>query len=503
MKKYITACVSGLFLLISHSCRESNLDVKPQFPTESTYFENESQFDEGVLGVYSKLVFFHNYRAEGFVHGVRLLPDDDLTTTGNDASENFSSLNSGNGKVADYFRFLYQLVGRANAVLELQAAKADQVYENQTLRQTHRGELLFLRAYGNFQLWNLFGTAPLMTERVVNESNLFPANSTGTQLLDQAITDLTEAASLLPSSWPDSMKGRITAAAAKGMLGKAYLFRATVTQTLADYTAALAQFDQIITGNDLVANFGDNFDANTENNQESLFEIQLGDASGGNNYWLNTDDFGDIGELSGFWGFFGNGAGDGYLYSGQPYVPTQSIRNAFSPADPRHHYTLTDNGAKVNKYVLSPGMFPEWAPGSTNNARVLRYADVYLMKAEALVQSNGATADAIALINQVRARARNSVSPAAAEPADRNAAETDRATIMNWIREERRLELAFEEGHRWFDLRRWHLGGQIDLKTWNFGSLRTDFRFEEKNLYLPIPSSEIQINTNLKQNAGY
>jgi hypothetical protein len=78
---------------------------------------------------------------------------------------------------------------------------------------------------------------------------------------------------------------------------------------------------------------------------------------------------------------------------------------------------------------------------------------------------------------------------------------------MKWIIEERRLELAFEEGHRWFDLRRWHLSGILkevygkDLENgWNFSSIQNPFSFSRKNLYLPIPFEELQINLRLAQN---
>ena len=78
---------------------------------------------------------------------------------------------------------------------------------------------------------------------------------------------------------------------------------------------------------------------------------------------------------------------------------------------------------------------------------------------------------------------------------------------MQWIIEERRLELAFEEGHRWFDLRRWHMGGQLrniygkDLENgWDFGSMHGSFAFSKKNLYMPMPFEELQLNPTLKQN---
>ncbi len=496
--------------LIANGCKESNLDVKPYGATESTYFDTEPQFREGVLATYSKLVYFYNYRGLNNLHDVRLLADDDITTGASNAFETFSSMNADNGHVGDYYKYLYQIVARANSILEQLDKKGAKAYTNPTLMNNNKGELLFLRAFANFQLWNLYATAPLVTQRLTSDNvdtNKYPSNTSDTQLLDQAIIDLTTAASLLPASWSDTEKGRVTQGGGYGLLGKALVFRATVKKSSADYQAAIAVFDKI-TGSSLVSNFGDNFKSASENNSESLFEIQLGKCAIMCNVWLATDDFSGNGDISGYWGMFDN---HWSMFGTPPYVPTASFKAAFDTKDPRFGYSISGGGSGVQKYVEGYGGDAGTSSGVAyfNNARILRLADVKLLKAEALIQSGGAVGDAIKLINEVRARARNSASPASAIPADRSVAETNRTTILQWIIEERRLELAFEEGHRWFDLRRWHTGGILqtvygkDLTTWDFSSARPDFAFKAKNLNLPLPTSELQLNTNLKQNTGW
>jgi starch-binding outer membrane protein, SusD/RagB family len=496
---------------ISNACNEKNLDLKPYGATEETYFETEIQFNEGVLGTYSKLVYFYNYRAFNFLHDVRLLADDDLTTTAGNAFETFSGLNSDNGKVYDEFKFLYQVISRANSILDQLDRKGADVYSNETLMGNHKGELLFLRAFANFQLSNLFATAPLVTDRLTSENTSsvkFPSSSTGTQLLDQAIQDLTNASTILPVAWSAAEMGRITQGGAYALLGKCLVFRATLKNNVTDYQAAIAAFDNV-TGFSLVSNYGDNFKTKSENNSESLFEIQLGKCAIMCNVWLATDDFSGNGDVSGYWGMFDN---HWSMFGNPPFVPTQSLLNAFDAQDPRYSFSVSGAGAGVQKYVEGYGGDPKTANGVAyfNNARVLRLADVKLMKAEALVQSGGSTSEAIALINEIRSRARNSASPASVFPADLTTSETNRTTIMKWIIEERRIELAFEEGHRWFDLRRWHIGGVlqdvygVDLATWNFSSLRPDFDFSiTKNLNLPIPTGELLLNANLQQNDGW
>jgi hypothetical protein len=136
------------------------------------------------------------------------------------------------------------------------------------------------------------------------------------------------------------------------------------------------------------------------------------------------------------------------------------------------------------------------------NNRIIRYADVLLMKAEAVLQSNGDPATAIALVNQVRARARNMVSGGTV-PADLSTAETNKTTIMQWIMDERFRELA-GEGHRWFDLRRWQLAGFIQLDNAFFSSSNeSDMDFDAHYLYFPIPTNETDVNPNIVQNPGY
>jgi hypothetical protein len=125
--------------------------------------------------------------------------------------------------------------------------------------------------------------------------------------------------------------------------------------------------------------------------------------------------------------------------------------------------------------------------------------------AEAYLQT-GKTAEALVQVNDVRTRARNSVSPASSAPAD-----LPSVTITD-IMDERFVELAGEDSHRWTDLRRWHAAGFIDLQGWTaadfgFNYAANLFAFQvPKNLLLPIPTSELDKNPNMAlsgNNPGY
>src|SRR5690606_40156988 len=82
-----------------------------------------------------------------FVTPIWYLTGDDITTTGQDEFEIFSNIQPGSGRLNYFFRALYQLIGRANVVLEKNAAVEDGVYVTAGLKEAHRGEALFLRGY--------------------------------------------------------------------------------------------------------------------------------------------------------------------------------------------------------------------------------------------------------------------------------------------------------------------------------------------------------------------
>lgn len=497
--KIYSLFLSG-FLAIGLSCNKNSLEVPPSSLTEADFFKSESEFDRAVLGIYARLTDLYNFNGGTTIQPMYFLPGDDVTRTGTDAFEHFGTLTSTNGTSSRFYDRVYQMIGRANLVLQ-KLNEESGVYSNAATKNMHKGEALFLRSFGFFNLWVYFGKAPVVTERITSIDNLYPTESKGTELLDQAITDLTEAASLLPTTLPTSQRGRVTANSANGMLGKVLVFRGTVNKASTDLTAAITAFNKI-TGASLVANFGDNFDANKENNPESLFEFQAS-AAGGDNIWLANEFDGAIGTMSAYWGNFyeGNSRNNNNVN----YLATSKLITAFNTADPRFALTVNTTSAsgkqiiKWSKNDLTSGN----GVSSANNPRILRYADVLLLKAEALVQSNGSTSEAIGLINQVRTRARN-MTPGGTAPADYATSETNRTTILGWIMNERFLELA-AEGHRWPDLKRWHIAGYITLNNAFFDPANSPaINFSApKNLVFPIPISEIDRNPNVKQNPDY
>ncbi|MCY7350375.1 MAG: RagB/SusD family nutrient uptake outer membrane protein [Cytophagaceae bacterium] len=487
----------GFALLIGNSCNEKNIDLQPLTPTEASFFIEEADFDKSIIAVYAKLTDWYWFAANNPIHGFWHLPGDDITSSGTYAFEIFGTLQPSNGEINSFYRTAYQLINRANTTLE-KLAQETGVLKDATKKNSLKGEALFLRGYANFQLWNYFGTSPLMIERITSTDKITPPNSKDTELVDQAIKDFTDAAGLVPAKWDDANRGRITQNAANGMLGKALLFRGSIKKNAADFTAALAAFNKI-SGATLTANFMDNFSSKVENNSESLFEFQATQPAF-DNVWLNNDFDNNIGSTSAYWGWYENHFS---LFGKAFFQPTRKLLDAFEKGDPRRAITADSSGKMLRKYWATDDQKSQSGVASVNNPRILRLADVLLLKAEATLESGGSTAEAIALINQVRTRAR-AMKAGGTAPANYASTETDKTKIFNWIANERFLELAGEEGHRWLDLRRWHLAGKLNLAGWNWSSLRNDVSFDPaKHLYYPIPTSELDNNVNVRQNPGY
>ncbi len=182
------------------------------------------------------------------------------------------------------------------------------------------------------------------------------------------------------------------------------------------------------------------------------------------------------------------------------------------------HYTETCNErtAIINEFdILLNQTLPDTVSKIvlSNNERVLRYADIKLLAAEALLKT-GSPSAAIGHINDIRTRARtwalSSGNGDGTIPANYSTTETNTATVMQWVMNERYVELA-GEGQRWWDLKRWHEAGDINLSGWNGGdthfstNLSSPVQFDvNKHLVFPLPQSEVERNSGIiENNPGY
>ena len=522
--KYILACSLMMMGLVSLNSCDKNLDIDISKELEVNYFGSEYRIAQGIGGPYAELT--NIYGADlirGTKHGFWLLPGDDITADGTGNSlETFAGLGGGNGPVVNMWRTYYKVIGRCNFMLDkIEEPAVLAIYKTPGLKDANRSEMLFIRSWCNFKLWDNWRKAPLQIKRITSAAEAILPPSKDFELLDNAIASLEEAAPLAKESWDNLNAGRITRDACYGLLVKLYVTRACYnSKNAADYQKAITAFGKISSNRQSAfagVKYGESFDYRTENNPESLFEFQASIQPGGSdNAWLDNDFGGGVGQMGTFFHYSDSHWAN---YSSGIFGPSQKLAAAFNPADPRMAETykvVADvkwgkfGNLQLVKYMNGDrgNVFdPSWKIGSNNNPRLLRLADVKLCVAEAYLET-GNSGDALTQVNDVRDRARNSVTPASAEPAMLTSVSI--AEIMN----ERFLELAGEDGHRWSDLKRWHAAGTINLATWtaaDFGfPAEYDanlFKFDiSKHLLYPIPIDELDRNPLMAasgQNPGY
>ena len=519
MKKiYVIICLLGLTLsaLLNQACNSDLLDtVNPNKLTTKEFWSTEKDAQLGVNACYAifyRLGSWHRYLHWRFDllsdEGYSMSP---MVQTGEWTKFIYSDYNHDNNQTV-IWREAYRGIFRANQVLtyvpgiEIADAKKKDAY---------LGQAYFHRAYNYFHLAVLWEEVPLVTE--LQNPGDQPQQVTLSEIWGQVEKDLLEASNLLPEEWTGAEKGRITKGAAKALLARAYM-----QQHL--WEKAKEQLYWLVEGEGkkyygLVDNYKHNFSHLTENNIESVFEIQFSDA-------LNGGESDDKGATNGhqrsiIFGLSGIGFRDGLA---RPWLVDEykKERTIDGKLDPRLRVSLLYKGVATDFPDEETGKFygKTWDEGkwgndvyyrkysrddfrttedrhSQLNFRVIRYADVLLMYAECLNEL-GNTEDAYTYVNMVRARAQ--MRPLQeAYPEIGN----DKQKFLSRLQTERVLELN-GECVRWFDIKRWELyntpeglaaliARDPDYKNFVVGVSHRQ----------PLPSNEVANNPNMKQLDGY
>lgn len=382
---------------------------------------------------------------------------------------------------------------RCNFVLQ----KVPTMDIDETIKNRILGEAHFLRAHYYFLLVRLFGGVPLQTEPADSDSDLLLPRASAEEVYELIVEDLDQAITLLPkrSAYTLEHIGRATKEAAMAELARVYL---THYQDYEHYQLVVDLCEEIRKmGYQLEADYADLWNPAKQNGVESIFEVQY---YGKTNYdfWSNEN---QASWLSTFTGPRNSGMAAGCYGWNQP---TAEFVSQYETGDVRKEKTIfytgcptfdgmtyssaySTTGYNVRKFLLTKTQSPDYNT-SNQNWVVTRYADVLLMKAEALNEM-GQTTLAEAPLYEVRCRA----------------GLTNRSTIEGLsqmqmrekIIHERRMELAFE-GHRWFDMIRYK-----DNYALNFLHSIGKTAATSKHLLLPIPTQEREANPKLTQNPGW
>lgn len=474
-KKYIT--ILSIFLL--GACSDI-LDQEPLGILDAGAFLNTvSDARQAVNAAYEPLLINNNNNNFYWVFGAVA---SDNAIAGGDGSRrgieeiDFLEHTPRTEELNDFWKLQYAGIVQANTVIE----QVPGIEGDETLKNNIIGEALFLRAWYHFLLAQVFGDVPLTIEILPPENVRIP-RTPRTQVYTQIVLDCERAAALLPDSYSGSEVGRVTSGAALALKAKTHIYQQNWQEALNTISAIK---DLGIYG--LMDNYQDNFTEGLQNNQESVWEIQhanleLGVGNNINQWWTSKK------------------IEDGYGFA----ETAPEFAEAFEPGDPREGFTIAQNndeylGRIYKRSFSSTGFGPvkflqsieevsQISDGSINYPAI-RYAEVLLWEAEALAEL-GQTNEALSPLEMVRARARNqSEDPNTVLPAITT---TNQSELIDLIRHERRVELGYEF-HRFFDLVRWGIAGQL-IEDFQVG----------KHEYFPLPQAELDLNNLLTQNPGY
>ena len=486
--------ISAVLILCS-SCKDF-LDREPLDQiTEENFYKTFEDAESGVLAAYSPMQENVEMIGKGWM--ITEIPSDNSQPGGTDPDftpiDNFT-VNADSPPVFNAWLYRYRQITFANVVI----GKVPDMDLAENQKNALIGEAKFLRAIAYFDLVRIYGGVPLITLAPSFDQDLNYPRASVSEVYDLIKEDLTFASEHLTTQWSGLSIGRATKGAALAYLSKVHL---TLREFVEARNAAKAVIDLGVYS--LMDDYGDNFLLGvSDNNAESIFQVQF----------AGCGSFGTGNAQQAFFAPWGEGItkdrdgwGSHVPTSGILSNPGTTINDAFEEGDirkyhsimsPGNHYpeinpgdggyTYPSAGASatsinIKKYVVGSG--PNICFMSTpQNHHLVRYSDVLLTYAEAIMEIEGGVSsntDALEAFNQVRIRAE-------LEPLET----IDKEILL----QERRVEFAFE-GQRWFDLVR--TGRAFEVMTLHGKNIA------QHNLLFPLPSSELEINTNLEQNPGY
>jgi hypothetical protein len=471
IKIWCSAVLLSVVTLTS-SCKKNFLDIDPQAKQPAVEFwKTPEDAAKGVNAIYANLRSWNNVAFNAIAIESTGSDEADKGSTPTDATffnlYDAFTVTSTHGTLQDFWTGQYQNINLCNQVLDNVPAIA----MDEALKARYLAEAKFVRAYSYFRLVRAYGDVPLRLKVPKDAS-------------EYNIPRTSKSEAVLPTSYDADNRGRATKGAAVGMHAKVAMYQKKWSDVLALTSQVMGM------GYDLTPNFEKVFRVENENNIESLFEVQatldLKNKDASNSQYSQIQ--GVAGHMG--WGF---------------NTPSTVLAAAFEAGDPRRDATILFRGETTPQGDVIPMNVPnamynqksyvpfntkvlDYNEGAQQNVRVLRFADVLLMNAEAANELDNPT-QALTSLNRVRARARGG-NPAILP----DVTTTEKTALRNAIYHERRVELAMESD-RYFDVIRQGRGAEVfGIKGWK----------ANKNEVWPIPDTEIQLSGNLlTQNPGY
>lgn len=514
--KLFIALLSLSILIVG--CESNVLETNPiDEISPETFYQNESEAVMGLMGIYESA------STPGPWHFLQhdFMSDNNYMHHDWQGSMDFANWehNSSSWRALEKWEIAYRTIGRANAFIE-------NIEDSELSQEITTGliaEARFLRAFMYAELIHYFGDVPLILEVQSFEDAETP-RSPKEDVLETLLNDYEYASNNLPVSYSGSEVGRATEGAALAMKTRILLY-----EEMWEEAAQTAQEVIGLGEYSLFPDYEGMFREENQNNEEVIFDFQYASdlrpqpwssSCLGYSEWPTPGITTDI--INAF-----------RMTNGLPIDDPNSgydDQDPYTDRDPRMVATFVLPGTEYGPITFIPdndtqptGMRPRKYAGIEISNKdncplnwiVMRYADVLLMRAEALVETGNTSQEVYDLINEVRQR--ESVNMPTVEEAEGTGLSQNE--LRNIVRHERRVEFPME-ATRYSDMRRWEceecvkpvygyntslLSDPDDPENWIFEeSLLENREFDPSKGWLwPIPQEEMQNNPALEQNPGY
>lgn len=534
-KIVINGSLAALFGLCIAGCKKDFFDKQPlDAVSDATFWKTESDANLALTGTYRAE---SGWSGQDWWHPLSMMWLDLMGGNGSE-KEGYpdhvtdGTLTASYWVTSSFWSHSYQRIAAENNFL----AHINQVTMSDATRKIMIAEVKTLRAYEYLNLTVYFGDVPFVTQVFTAQDANSVSRTAKSQIWSALESDLKESIPALPVTRPDAQNGRITAGAALAILGRLQMFQKK-------WTDAAASYKQIIDSKAYIIqpNFSSLFYQSDELSKEIILATQyvVDTYSHPVLQYLFPETWGGWHQFSPY-----NELVKEYECTDGKSIAESPLYNPNTPynnRDPRLDYTImisdrsvfrgttfvsrpgTNSPDRFNRYNWSgycilKGMDPNFSGNMQNsgvNAILIRYPEVLLSYLESRLESGSGVDQALLdqTVNLVRGRSSVKM-PAVTE--------TDPTKLRAIIRRERRVELAFE-GVRYFDILRWGTAGDelnkqfTGMKLTNTPATYKDFAVDNEGYLIyqkrnfkkgvnelwPIPLSEIQVNSNLKQNPGY
>lgn len=531
-KTLLGTALLAVFALSSSSCSDDFLTLdNPNQPSSGTFWKSEDDALMALTGCYDAMQSgnLYNDNIDGWCFG--FLERETSTDNGDHSwgdwmlGSSISQCTSGTNDecFSMYWNANYELIKRCNEV----TANIDRIEATEEVKNVYRAEAMALRALGYCNLTSVFRDVPYFTAPLTM-STAEVAKTPKAEIVDAIITELKDNVPYLPAKGSEKA-GRMSREAGYAILGRIALFSGRYDDAIDAYRQIYGKVQLFKSGDgsDKTANFRDLFTEANENADEALLSVHYKGPALGEGQTFGVAWSAPMNAIEASMNLANEYyCTDGLPITRSPLFPAELLPGGSNPysrnnqdirmwdnRDPRLKATLfvpgmTWNGSyKATCGASSTVHILKWyVPENTQNEYdgsldyyVIRYAEVLLSYAEALIEKGSDTRTAIDCIDQVRQRV-GMPKVSEVEGKDKALSQDDLRKI---VRHERRIELAFED-LRFADLYRWNEFGAAQTRMQNdraqgFGTLNHAAPRGPQDNVWPIPQGEIDTNAKLVQ----